>query len=243
MRILSPKLLSPKLFARLLFAATLSLAPLTALADMSATTGTLTVTGMATVETTPDLATLSLGVTTQGATAGAAMSANSAALAAVIARLKTAGIADRDIQTANLSLNPNWVTDGSGTASQIQGYTATNMLTIRIRALGTTGAVLDAAISDGANALNGLYFGLQNPRPAEDEARKQAVADAVARATLLAGAAGITLGPILAINDGGAAPPLPGPMFSMERDSAAVPVEAGSLGISASVTLVFQIGK
>ena len=229
MRILSP----------LLLAATLSLAPLTA---AFAETATLTVTGMATVETAPDLATLALGVTTSGATAAAAMSANSDAVASVIARLKSAGVADRDIQTSNLSLNPNWVTNATGTASEIQGYVATNLLTIRIRALATTGAVLDAAISDGANSLNGLVFGLQNPRPAEDEARRQAVADALARATLLAGAAGTKLGPILSITDGGAAPPVPGPMYRMAEDAAAVPVEAGSLGITASVTLVFQIG-
>ena len=228
MRILSP----------LLLAATLSLAPLTALAEAA----TLTVTGSATVETVPDLATLSLGVTTNGATAAAAMSANSDALASVIARLKAAGVADRDIQTSNLSLNPNWVTNSMGTASEIQGYVATNMLTIRIRALNTTGAVLDAAISDGVNSLNGLYFGLQNPRPAEDEARRQAVADAIARATLLSTAAGTSLGPILSLTDGGAAPPIPGPMYRMTDAAAApVPVEAGSLGISASVTLVFQL--
>ena len=223
----------------LLLAATLSLAPLTA---AFAETATLTVTGMATVETAPDLATLSLGVTTSGATAAAAMSANSDAVASVIARLKSAGVADRDIQTSNLSLNPNWVTNATGTASEIQGYVATNLLTIRIRALATTGAVLDAAISDGANSLNGLAFGLQNPRPAEDEARRQAVADALARATLLAGAAGTKLGTILSITDGAAAPPVPGPMYRMAEDAAAVPVEAGSLGITASVTLVFQIG-
>ena len=230
MRILSP----------LLLATTLSLAPLTAAV---AETATLTVTGMATVETVPDLATLSLGVTTMGPTAGAAMKANSDAVAAVIARLKTTGVADRDIQTSNLSLNPNWVPNASGTASEIQGYMATNMVTIRIRALDTTGAVLDAAIADGANSLNGLYFGLQDPRPAEDEARTLAVADALARAALLAGAAGTTLGPILSITDGGAAPPLPGPMYRMEDTAAAVPVEAGSLGITASVTMVFQIDE
>ena len=222
----------------LLLAVTLSLAPLTA---ALAEPATLTVTGTATVETVPDLATLSLGVTTNGATAGAAMSANSDAVAAVIARLKSAGVADRDIQTSNLSLNPNWVTNSMGTASEIQGYIATNLLTIRIRALDSTGAVLDAAISDGVNSLNGLYFGLQNPRPAEDEARRQAVADALAGAALLAGAAGTKLGPILSISDGGAAPPIPGPMYRMNDAAAGVPVEAGSLGISASVTLVFQI--
>ncbi len=229
MRILSP----------LLLAATLSLVPLTA---ALAETASLTVTGMATVETTPDLATLSLGVTTNGATAGAAMAANSDALAAVIARLKATGVEDRDIQTTNLSLNPNWVTNATGTASEIKGYIATNMVSVRIRALDKTGAVLDAAIADGANAMNGLYFGLQDPRPSEDQARKLAVADAVARATLLSEAAGTKLGPILSINEGSMAPPVPGPMYRMTDAASAVPVEAGALGISAFVTIVFKIG-
>ncbi len=230
MRILSP----------LLLAATLSLSSLTpALAD----TATLTVTGSATVEVVPDLATMSLGVTTNGTTAGAAMSANSDAVAAVIARLKSAGVGDRDIQTSNLSLNPNWVTNATGTASEIQGYVATNMVTIRVRALDQTGAVLDAAIADGANSLNGLYFSLQDQRPAEDEARRKAVADALSRAKLLADAAGAKLGPIMTIVEGGAASPMPGPMFRMADSAGAVPVEAGSVGVTASVTLVFQIGE
>ena len=229
MRILSP----------LLLAATLSLVPLTA---ALAETASLTVTGMATVETTPDLATLSLGVTTNGATAGAAMAANSDALAAVIARLKATGVEDGDIQTTNLSLNPNWVTNAAGTASEIKGYIATNMVSVRIRALDKTGAVLDAAIADGANAMNGLYFGLQDPRPSEDQARKLAVADAVARATLLSEAAGTKLGPILSINEGSMAQPMPAPMYRMTDATSAVPVEAGALGISAFVTIVFKIG-
>ena len=197
---------------------------------------------MATVETAPDLATLSLGVTTQGDTAAAAMAANSAALAAVIDRLTAAGIEGRDIQTSNLSLNPNWVSNSMGTGSEIQGYVATNMLTVRIRALDKTGAVLDAAIADGANALNGLTFGLQEPGPVEDEARKLAVADAMARARLYADAAGVKLGQILSITDSPTAQPFPAPMYRMATD-AAVPVEAGALGISASVTLVFRIGE
>lgn len=230
MRILSP----------LLLAATLSLSPLTAaLAD----TASLTVTGYATVEVVPDLATMSLGVTTNGATAGSAMSANSDAVAAVIARLKSAGVGERDIQTSNLSLNPNWVTNASGTASEIQGYVATNMVTIRVRALDQTGAVLDAAIADGANSLNGLYFSLQDQRPAEDEARKKAVVDALSRAKLLADAAGTKLGPIMTIIEGGAMSPMPGPMYRMADSASAVPVEAGSVGVTASVTLVFQIGE
>ncbi|MEO6300333.1 MAG: SIMPL domain-containing protein, partial [Paracoccaceae bacterium] len=86
------------------------------------TPATITVSGTATVNVVPDLATISLGVTTNGDTAAAAMTANSTALSAVIARLKTAGIGDRDMQTSNLSLNPNWVTNAAGTAQEIKGY-------------------------------------------------------------------------------------------------------------------------
>lgn len=205
--------------------------------------GTLTVTGTATVEVVPDMATVSLGVTTSGATAGAALSANSAAVAAVIDRLKAAGIAAEDIQTSNLSVNPNWVMNASGTASEVQGYVAMNMVSLRIRAMDKTGEVLDAAVADGANALNGLYFSLQDSRSAEDEARRRAVADAKSRATLLAEAAGATLGPILSITEGGMAPPMPGGIYKLDAATAAVPVEAGSVGVTASVTLVYQLGE
>lgn len=217
----------------LMLAAVLSLTALAAQAE-----STLTVTGTASVAATPDLATIQLGVTTSGATAGEAMKANSTALAAVIARLQTAGIAAKDYQTSSLSLNPNWVSNSAGTGSQIDGYIATNLLTIKVRAVDQVGTVLDAAITDGANTLNALTFGLQNPRPAEDEARKQAVADAMARATLIATAAGAKLGAIQSITEGGATD-MPGPMYKMAAD--AVPVAAGEVATSTSVTIVYQI--
>ena len=211
--------------------------------SLADTAGTITVTGAATVNVVPDLATIQLGVTTQGTTAAEAMAANTAALTGVIARLKTAGVADRDMQTSNLSLNPNWVTNSAGTGSEVQGYIATNMLTVRVRALDSTGAVLDASISDGANTLNGLTFGLQDPRPQEDAARKAAVVDAMARAKLLVEAAGQHLGRILSISeqqsyDGGM------PMaYSKVMDAAPVPVAGGEVGISAQVSMVFEIAQ
>ena len=207
-----------------------------------ADTGTISVTGTATVTVVPDLATLALGVTTNGDTAAQAMTANSAAMAAVIAKLKAAGIAERDMQTSNLSLNPNWVPDASGTTSVIKGYVASNMLTVQIKALETTGSVLDAAIADGANTLNGLTFGLQDPRPKEDAARKAAVADAMARAKLLAEAAGTTLGAIESISEVEGFQPGPQPMFKT-ADAMAVPVVAGEVGVSASVTITWALGK
>lgn len=201
----------------------------------------ITVTGEGVVQAVPDLATIALGVTTQGATAAEAMDANSAALAKVIARLKAAGIEDRDLQTQNLSLNPNWsATTPDGSAQVITGYTANNMLSVRVRDLAKLGAVLDAAVGDGANTLNGLSFDLAQPRPAEDAARKAATEDARARAELLAAAAGVKLGRVLSISESQS---YGGPMpVAYKADAAmAVPVQAGEVGVQASVTITYEL--
>ncbi len=203
----------------------------------------ITVTGEGRVDRAPDLATLSLGVTTQGATAAAAMAANSAGVAAVLANLTAAGIAAADIQTSGLSLNPNWIGYDASPTPRIDGYTATNTVTVRVRALGSLGAVLDAAVQDGANTLNGLAFGLADPDPVLDEARVRAVADAQRRAALLAAAAGVTLGRVLSISDSvgvGA----PAPMYSMYAGSAApVPVSGGEVSVLATVTISWEIAQ
>lgn len=204
----------------------------------------ITVTGEAAVQAVPDMATVSLGVTTLADTAAEAMAANSAALAQVIERLKAAGIAPRDLQTASLSLNPNWSgydSSSNPAAQTITGYTASNQLSIRVRALDTLGAVLDAAITDGANTLNGISFELSQPRPVQDEARKAATEDARARAELLATAAGVKLGRVISISEGGGYGG-PVPMFkAADAMASPVPVEAGEIGLNASVTVVFEI--
>jgi len=212
--------------------------PVAALAE----TATITVTGEASVPVQPDVATLSLGVTTQGATAAEAMAANTAALTVVLGRLRDAGIAERDLQTSNLSLNPNWVGYETGSTPTIAGYTANNMLTVRVRALDTLGTVLDAAITDGANTLNGLTFELSEPRPRMDEARAAAVADAMARAKLLVEAAGARLGPVRSITEGGGFVN-PTPMFREDARSAPVPVAGGEIGVTSTVTMVFEIAN
>lgn len=224
----------------LLLTASLAL-PLPAFADDNLPP-MITVTGTGTVEAAPDIATLSIGVTTQGETAAEALSANSAALDAVMARLTAAGIAAPDMQTSNLSLNPNWTGYESSSVSgpTISGYVASNILTIRLRQLDGLGAVLDAAVADGANTLNGLTFGLADPKPALDEARKEAVADARARAELLAAAAGVKLGRVISISEG-VVPTDPAPMFRAEASAAPVPVAGGEVGLSASVTIFYQI--
>ncbi|MEZ5796395.1 MAG: SIMPL domain-containing protein [Paracoccaceae bacterium] len=234
-------MLNPK-FSALALAVALAL-PVTAPAAWAeAAPATLTVTGEGATSVTPDLATLSIGVTTTGETAAEALAANSAALAAVLERLRAAGIEDRDLQTSNLSVNPNWTGYDSSVSGgpRISGYTAANVVTVRIRKLETLGTVLDAAVADGANTLNGLAFGLAEPRPALDAARQAAVEDARAKATLYATAAGVDLGRILSISE--AAPSVgPAPMYKDAVQSAAVPVEAGELSMEASVTVVWEL--
>lgn len=200
------------------------------------------VTGEGTVTAAPDLATVNLGVTTTDQMAAAAMQANSTALAAVMERLKAAGIADRDLQTSNLQLNPNWTNPDNGGMAVISGYTASNMLSVRVRDLTILGAVLDAAISDGANTLNGISFGQSDPRPIQDAARQAAVADAMARANLLTEAAGVKLGRVLSISEN-AGYGAPMPMMKAADMAESVPVAAGEIGVTASVNMVFELAK
>lgn len=218
------------------------LPPQAAVADEHASQlSTLTVMGEGTVEATPDLATISLGVTTQGESAAAAMAANTAALQAVMDRLVAAGIEARDIQTSNLSLNPNWTPSADGTQSVITGYIASNQVSVRVRDITKVGPVLDAVIADGANTLNGIAFGLQDDSALRDEARTEAVQDARARAQTLAGAAGVQLKRIVSISETGGFMP-PQPMYRMEAAMAGdVPVSGGEVGVSASVTVVYEI--
>ena len=227
---------------RVLNALLLSAALALPLAAPALADNVITVTGEGTVQVTPDMATIALGVTTDGASAAEAMAANSKALQAVIDRLKSAGIEDRDLQTSNLSLNPNWVGYDAGQTPKIAGYVASNMLSVRVRALDKLGSVLDASITDGANTLNGITFDLASPRPVQDEARKAAVADAKARAELLAAAAGVKLGKIEAISEA-AGYGAPMPMFRDEKSAAAVPVASGQIGMTASVTITYQIAE
>ena len=226
-----------------LFATVLLLAGPALAADMPAT---ISVTGEGRVEAAPDMATISLGVTTEAATAGAAMAANSDAVRAVIERLKAAGIEDRDIQTSGLSLGPRYDYGRSdGTPPTIVGYTASNMVTVRVRALDTLGSVLDGVVSDGANTLNGLSFGIAEDDEALDEARRRAVAEARRKAELYAEAAGVSLGRVLSISEpGGYAPPMPMAMaeagFAKGGD---VPVAPGEVSLAATVTMVYEISQ
>lgn len=198
------------------------------------------VTGTGTISAEPDLAIVSLGVTREARTASDAMRSASGAAAEVLRNLARAGLEPRDIQTSALNLSPRWERGSNQTQPRIIGYVAANTLTIRVRELDRLGALLDDLIGSGANAMNGLSFAVAEPGPPEDKARQNAVKDAIARAGILAEAAGVGLGPILTITEGGAPPPSPG--FRREALTATdVPIASGEVDIRATVTVVFAI--
>ncbi|OYX42291.1 MAG: hypothetical protein B7Z02_12700 [Rhodobacterales bacterium 32-67-9] len=205
---------------------------------------TISVTGEGRVDAAPDMATVSLGVTTDAETAGAAMAANSDGVRGVLERLKAAGIEGRDIQTSGLSLGPRYDYQKSdGTPPTIVGYTASNMVTVRVRALDTLGSVLDGVVTDGANTLNGLSFGIAEDQAVMDEARGRAVADAARKAKLYAEAAGVSLGRVLSISEQGG---YRQPVMMAEAGyakSADVPVASGEVSLTASVAIVYEIAN
>lgn len=206
----------------------------------------ITVVGHGTVEMVPDMATVSVGVVVEADTGAAAMAQNSTALALVLEQIKAAGIEARDLQTSNLSLSPRWGKSVSSLGrNKIAGFVASNTVTVRVRDLDRLGGVLDAVVQNGANIFHGLSFGLQEPLPAQDAARQDAVADALRKAQLYAGAAGVSLGSVLSIRE--ASQRSGGPvMMTMQADmvqSRAVPVAQGEVSVAASITMVFEISQ
>ncbi|SMX33626.1 SIMPL domain-containing protein [Actibacterium lipolyticum] len=204
---------------------------------------TITVVGTGEVAGEPDMATIILGVTNAGKTAAEAMDQTSASTADILEALRNAGIAPRDLQTRDLSLNPNWNNRSSTPgAPTIDGFIASNTVMVRVRDLDSLGGVLDQVLNLGANTFRGLSFGLQDPKPAQDEARRAAVGDAMAKATLYAQAAGLNLGQVISISEAGGNVPMP-LMMESARMSADMPVAAGEVSLSSSVTMVFAIAQ
>ena len=160
----------------------------------------------------PDVATIRAGVVSQGATAAAALGDNAARMAKVLAAVKRAGVAPRDVATAPVGLSPQY-RYGDNVPPAITGYQATTSVAIRFRDVARAGAILDALVAEGANQIDGPTLAIDKPDAALDEARADAVRRARARADLYAAAAGMTVVRIVSIaeagQDAGGQPPRP----------------------------------
>jgi uncharacterized protein YggE len=167
-------------------------------------------------------------------------------MAAVIAALKNAGVAEDDIQTSDFSVSPKYppYQPNQTTAPRIVGYTVSNQVTAKVKNLAKLGAILDALVQAGSNQINGISFGLNEPKATLNEARKKAVADARARAELYAEAAGVCVGKVVQISESSAVVPMP-PMYRREAMAASadasVPIAAGQQVVTAHVSITFAI--
>jgi len=203
------------------------------------------VSGVGEVSAIPDQAQVSAGVVSQAPTADAALDANSDAMEQVFETLENAGIEESNIRTSNFSVSPQYEAfrDNNVNPRRIIGYQVSNQLTIVVEDIDELGTTLDALVRSGANQLNGISFSISDPKPLEQEARRAAVQDALAKARTLADAAGVTLGPILSILEGGGASPPPLPMISFREAAldSSVPVAPGESTIAVGVSITYSI--
>lgn len=224
------------IISRVLFASIVSIMSLAPLASL-ATEKLVTVTGEATIAVAPDSAMIRIGVSSQDKTAREASDANARQMTAVLAAIKSNSIADRDIQTSRLSLQPQYDPNKSGTA-RLTGFQATNQVTVRIRDIGNLAPVLDSAISAGANEMSGIEFIVSEQSKLLDRARDDAIADAHRKAERYAKAAGSRLGHVVAISEEGSAAP-PRPMQALR--AGAVPISPGEQTLRAVVTVSYEL--
>ena len=192
---------------------------------------------------TPDIVVINAGIVTEAPTASEALRANNRQMNGVFRALQSAGFADRDIQTASISLSPRY--DYSNRNDRrLLGYTASNQLTIRFRDVDQAGTVIDMLVSQGVNQINGPSFQVDSPEEALDEARRDAITTARARAELYAAAAGMRVVRIVSISEAGASRP---PVVMQRMASAAmdmaesVPVAPGEQRLTANVSVTFEL--
>jgi uncharacterized protein YggE len=203
----------------------------------------ISVTGEASISAPPDLASVDAGVASDAKTAREASEANNAAMAKMLAALKSANIEPKDIQTSRLSLQPQYAPNRSGPSSVV-GYRASNRVTVRIRDVTKVASVIDTLVGAGANDIGNIAFEVSQASKLLDDAREKAVADARRKAEIYAKAAGVALGQPLSIAESGA----PQPVFhaKMMRANAPMataptPVEQGEETLSVSVAVTWQI--
>ena len=190
----------------------------------------------------PDMATISLGVVTEAPTAAAAMQANATRMNALTTALRRGGVAERDIQTSNVSVNPQQEFH-EGQPPHVTGYQANNQVTAKVRNLDSLGRVIDAAVNAGGNNINGVAFTYQDPDTQLDAARRDAIARARQRATLYATALNLHVYRVIAVSEGGGYSP-PVPMYAaraMVADAAPTPVSPGEIETNVSVNVTFEL--
>lgn len=194
------------------------------------------------VSRVPDIAVISTGVVTRAASASDALAQNAARLDRVRAGLKRAGVADRDVQTSSVSLNPDYVY-ADRQPPQLTGYQASNQLTVRFRDIRNTGRILDALVAEGANQISGPSLTIDRPEAALDEARTKALAVGRARAELYARSLGMRVVRLVGVSEG-ARFDNPVPVVAMARraeSDASTAIVPGEQQLSVTLQMSFEL--
>jgi uncharacterized protein YggE len=201
----------------------------------------ISVSAQGSITVKPDVAYVQLGVETMDADAGKARKANDEAMAKVLAAVKGFGVSDDDVTTTNFNIYPRYDDKGE----KITGYTVNNNVSVKVKNLDKLGDVLTAASEAGANTAGGISFDVQDRTAAYNDALAQAMEKAKARADVMAKACGVTLGRVMTVNESSS---YSGPTYAVVEDAMyskanAVPVSGGTLDVTASVSVVYEIVK
>jgi uncharacterized protein YggE len=225
-----------------LVATSLSIKTPLALADEQPQKRTITIEGKGSVKAAPDMVNVSAGVESQASTAKDALARNTAAMTKVVEALKSEGIAPEDIQTTNFSVNPRYEDRDDGKPARIIGYTVSNAVFVTTHDIGKLGAILDQLVSAGSNSIGGISFDLDKPEELQNQARKLAMADAIAKAKLYTEAAGAELGPVMTITEqGGYIPRSAGAPMMEATAGKPVPIEPGTEKLDIEVQVTWEL--
>jgi uncharacterized protein len=201
----------------------------------------LSISGHGEVSVVPDLATVTIGVTSTAASAREALDANTKSMTTLFDVLQKAGIDRKDITTSNFSVGPRYDYNNNTQPPKVLGYDVTNSVSVVVRKIDDLGGLLDVAVTNGSNQINGVTFSVSKPEAALDEARKLAVADARHKAEIYAAAGGFTLGDIVSISEGIEAPPPV--MYAAQAKGIAqdVPVARGEQALAIDVSVRYEM--
>ena len=237
------------LLSTLLLALVVTAAPSPLLAQESVDDGanqpqrTLSVSGSGTVSGRPDVAVVTLGVQTDAEEAAAALSQNSDQMQALVDALTGAGIAEKNIQTQVVRLQPQYQQSdsGSGSTSELVGYRATNLVEVRVEELDTLGQILDAAVQAGGNTIENISFEISDSTDLVTQAREAAWNDALAKAQQLADLAGAELGPVMTISETSRAPSPIIERAVAAQAAAPVPIQAGTQDVEVDISVTWTL--
>lgn len=225
----------------------------TGLTSISSQQAGIWVNGVGTVVTEPDITNLSLGVEARASTVTVARDQAAVAMTAIVAFLTSNGVAERDIRTLSFNISPQYtfrerLEDGLRTNERVlTGYQVTNTLSVKVRDLDQTGAILDGVVKAGGDLVrvNGISFTVDDPSPLKVQARELAVQEAMKKAQELATLAGVGLGQLIFISETSSTPIFNQVEargdFALASSFTATPISGGETQIQVSVQAVFAI--